>query len=102
MTWFPFARTCFMSRLRRTALLVACCTPAGLLLGCNQSPPASFVPAPTKRPLVKTVPPLSEPRLLTVPQNIRPVAGDWVEGSDASLRHSDRHQHGASVEPSPP
>jgi hypothetical protein len=102
MTLLPFARMCLMSRLRRTALLVACCTPAGLFFGCNQSPPGSFAPAPTTRPLVKTVPPLSQPRLLTVPQDVRPVAGDWVEGSDAALRYSDRHQQGTAVEPSQP
>jgi tetratricopeptide (TPR) repeat protein len=103
MTLLPFARTCPMSRLRRTALLVACCTPAGLFVGCNQSPPPpSFAPAPTARPLMKTVPSLSEPRLLTVPTDVRPVAGDWVEGSDAALRHSDRHQQGTAVEPYQP
>jgi tetratricopeptide (TPR) repeat protein len=93
-----------MSRLRRTALLVACCTPAGLLAGCGQTNrPARLNPPPVVRPIARALPPIGEPRLLTVPRDIRPVAGDWIDSSpDAAFRHSDRHQLGQSSEPYTP
>lgn len=90
-----------MSRLRRTALLVACCTPAGLLAGCGQTEqPARLSPPPVVKPIKTVLPPISEPRLLAVPQDVRPVANDWIDNSpDAAFRQSDRHQLGSSTAP---
>jgi|GEM_PF-1740424 len=85
-----------MSRLSRTAFLLACCTPAGLLLsGCGTSSGPEALAPPPVRPIASPLPPLSEPRLLAVPGEIRPVAGDWMESSDANFRQSERHQNTA-------
>ncbi len=75
-----------MNRLSRSALLLACCTPAGLLLsGCGQS--ASSPALAPVRPIATALPPLSEPRLLPVSSDVRPVAGEWQDTSpDAAFR----------------
>lgn len=86
-----------MTRQSRTAFLLACatacCPAAGLLLtGCGKSAgPAGQQAGALVRDAAPSLPPLSQPRLLTVPGEVRPVAGDWVDSSDASLRQSDRH-----------
>ncbi|QDU25776.1 hypothetical protein ETAA8_08470 [Anatilimnocola aggregata] len=90
-----------MSRFSRTAFLLACCTPAGLtLFGCgssnNSKPHAQLAPV---RPVAAALPPIREPQLLTVPSNIRPVAGDWMDSSpDAAFRYSERHQQSTGNE----
>jgi tetratricopeptide (TPR) repeat protein len=84
-----------MPRFRRTAILLACCTPAGLFFaGCGQQE-STPIQAAAKLPVSDvSLPPLREPRLLPPTGDVRP-AGDWVDASDASLRQSERHLRGA-------
>lgn len=97
-----------MTRLSRTAFLLACCTgsftSAGLLVtGCGKSagPAEHRALSPVRTTTVAPLPPLREPRLLAVPGEIRPVAGDWADSPDAAFRYSERHQQKDVVDRSP-
>ena len=89
-----------MPRFRRTAILLACCTPAGLFLaGCGETAKPPVHAAAQPMPMAeKPLPPLSVPRLLPPSGEVRP-AGDWVDSADASLRQSERHLRSAESAP---
>lgn len=89
-----------MTRLSRTAFLLACCTPAGLFLtGCGESTAPGPIAAAPVRPIATPLPLLSEPRMFAAKGEVRPVAGDWMDNSpDAALRHSERHQRNVAEE----
>jgi tetratricopeptide (TPR) repeat protein len=90
-----------MSHFSRTAFLLACITPAGLsLVGCGQPAAPAARPAITPvRPVATSLPPIREPRLIAVPSDVRPVAGEWLDSShDGGLRYSERHLQGSGSE----